>query len=57
MIANYKQQYRKKKKKKKTMLVVPISLTEATSKTVIIPLSNVDFISVLPMIMECGAEC
>lgn len=36
---------------------MPTSLTEATSKTVIIPMSNVDFISVLPMIMERGAEC
>lgn len=37
--------------------VVPRSLTKVTSKSVIIPLNNADFICVQPMIMERGAEC
>lgn len=36
---------------------VPRSLTMATSKSVIIPLNNVNFKCVQPMIMERGAEC
>lgn len=35
-----------------TLLVVLVGSTESTLNTVIIPLSNADFISVLPMIKE-----
>lgn len=38
--------------KKNTLLVVLVGSTESTLNTVIIPLSNADFISVLPVIKE-----
>lgn len=37
---------------KNTLLVVLVGSTESTLNTVIIPLSNADFISVLPVIKE-----
>lgn len=43
--------------KKNTLLVVLVGSTESTLNTVIIPLSNADFISVLPVIKEWGTEC
>lgn len=40
-----------------TLLVMLVGSTESTLNTVIIPLSNADFISVLPVIKEWGTEC